>query len=226
MIKAGGNLSGLEACPQCNVSNPNLAYRSHFYHPHANSTEYLAWIVYQCQTCFDLVAVKTIVSKARMDNGAIAYLIGDPRPTAIIVPTSKSVDGDLPDRPRRYLEQAYRSLNAPDGAIMLAGSAIDAMLKIKGYTEGSVYSRIEKAVEEHVLTAGMRDWAHAVRLESNKPRHADLDEPHGTKTLAEQTIKFAESLGEYLFSLPARIERGRAASAVAIESDEGTASAG
>lgn len=104
---------------------------------------------------------------------------------------------------------------------MLAGSAIDAMLKITGLEDGSVYHRIEEAVKRHILTESMRDWAHAVRLESNKPRHADLSEPHATRDLAEQTIEFAEALAEYLFALPARIERGKIASAAAVSAAGG-----
>lgn len=130
----------------------------------------------------------------------------------VVLPEPTVVDEDLPERAKRYLGQAIESLHAPDGAIMLAGSAIDAMLKEKGYLEGSVYARINKAVDDHVLTVGMSEWAHAVRLEANKPRHADIDDPHATKEMAEQTIKFAEALGEFLFALPARIERGKRAS--------------
>lgn len=110
---------------------------------------------------------------------------------------------------------------------MLAGSAVDSMLKIKGYEFGSVYARIEQAVKDHVLTQEMSEWAHAVRLEANKPRHADIDEPHATRESAQQTIEFAEALGEYLFVLPARIERGKVAASEAVqtselESDSGT----
>ncbi len=100
---------------------------------------------------------------------------------------------------------------------MLAGSAIDAMLKEKGYLSGSLYERINSAVADHILTPSMSDWAHAVRLESNRPRHADLEEPHASRELAEQTIKFAEALGEFLFALPARIERGKMASEQAVQ---------
>lgn len=89
------------------------------------------------------------------------------------------------------------------------------MLKAKGFADGGVYARINKAVEDHVLTEGMSEWAHAVRLEANKPRHADLDEPHATKLMAEQTVEFAQALGEFLFALPARIERGKVASSEA-----------
>ena len=104
---------------------------------------------------------------------------------------------------------------------MLAGSAVDAMLKLKGYDDGSVYSRIEKAVKDGLLTIEMRDWAHAVRLEANKPRHADLDEPHASQESATQTIEFAEALGEYLFVLPERIARGKRAALEAAGTPEG-----
>ncbi|MEO7680189.1 MAG: hypothetical protein ABIS14_05775, partial [Sphingomonas sp.] len=72
-----------------------------------------------------------------------------------IIPQVKSIDADVPLRARTYLSQAINSLSSPDGAVMLAGSAVDAMLKIIGYTEGSVYSRIEKAVEDNILTSPM-----------------------------------------------------------------------
>jgi hypothetical protein len=42
---------------------------------------------------------------------------------------------------------------------MLAASAVDAMLKQRGYTEGSLYARIEKAANDNVLTSEMAPWA-------------------------------------------------------------------
>lgn len=35
---------------------------------------------------------------------------------------------------------------------MLAASAVDAMLKLTGYNEGNLYSQIEKAANDHVIT--------------------------------------------------------------------------
>jgi hypothetical protein len=91
---------------------------------------------------------------------------------------------------------------------MVAGSAVDAMLKELGYVEGSLYTRIDKAVDEHKLTQGMGDWAHEVRLGSNRPRHADKDRPHASPKEAEQSVEFAEALGYFLFVLNKRVERG------------------
>lgn len=86
--------------------------------------------------------------------------------------------------------------------------AVDAMLKQLGYTEGNVYDRINKAVEDHKLTEGMGAWAHEVRLGSNRPRHSDANRPHVTSDEAKQSVEFAEALGFFLFVLTKRVERG------------------
>jgi hypothetical protein len=91
---------------------------------------------------------------------------------------------------------------------MVAGSAIDAMLKEKGYLKGSLYERIDKALEDNLLTKGMADWAHSVRLGSNRPRHADADNPNVSPEEAKQSVEFAEALGDFLFVLTAKIEKG------------------
>jgi hypothetical protein len=104
----------------------------------------------------------------------------------------------------------------------MAGSAVDAMLKQLGYIEGSLYARIDKAVAEHKLTKNMGDWAHEVRLGSNRPRHADKDRPHVSSEEAEQSVEFAEALGYFLFVLTTRIERGTKAAIDATGKAEGS----
>ena len=79
---------------------------------------------------------------------------------------------DLPDPARTFLQQAFETLHAPDAATVMAASAVDAMLKDKGYKTGTLYTRIDQAVKENVLTQGMATWAHAVRLEANGVRHS------------------------------------------------------
>ena len=96
----------------------------------------------------------------------------------------------------------------PDGAVMLAASAVDALLKAKEYRDGSLYSRIKNAVDDHLLTPDMGLWAHQVRLEANKPRHADEQEPHASELHAKQSLEFALALANIMFELPARVTRG------------------
>ncbi|MGY5800595.1 DUF4145 domain-containing protein [Rhizobium sp. LEGMi12c] len=116
---------------------------------------------------------------------------------------------------RRFLQQAFETLHAPDAAAVMAGSAVDAMLKASNYCDGSLYTRIDQALKDGLLTRGMADWAHSVRLGSNRPRHADTEKPHVSYDEAKQSVEFAEALGNFLFVLTAKIERGITAAAQA-----------
>jgi hypothetical protein len=124
-------------------------------------------------------------------------------------PAPQSVAEELPPRAKEYLSQAISSVHAPVGSIVAAASAVDAMLKNKGYREGSLYSRIDKAAADHLITAEMAAWAHEIRLEANDQRHADESAELPTAEDAVRVIEFARALGQFVFVLPARVERGR-----------------
>ena len=113
----------------------------------------------------------------------------------------------MPERAKNFLKQAYESRHAPDGALMLAASSIDAMLKDKGLKSGTLYKRIEDATEKNLLTSEMSQWAHEIRLSANEPRHADDDFDGATAQDVEQILEFASALGQYLYSLPARVKK-------------------
>lgn len=95
---------------------------------------------------------------------------------------------------------------------MLCASAVDEMLKLKGYTEGNLYSRINKAAADRLLTEDMANWAHQVRLEANDQRHADMNSLLPTVNEAKQSVEFTKTLAELLFVLPAKVTRGLSAS--------------
>lgn len=101
------------------------------------------------------------------------------------------------------------SRHAPAGAVMLAASSVDAMLKAKGYSEGNLYGRIDQAASDHLITSDMAAWAHDVRLEANGQRHADSDTALPTSADASRVIDFARALAEFLFVLPARVSLGQ-----------------
>jgi hypothetical protein len=155
------------------------------------------WGVFHCPTC----------GKAILGMGAPNETVSNAEVIEIF-PNQKEAHIDIPDIARQFLQQAYETLHAPDAAAVMAGSAVDAMLKAKGYGDGSLYSRIDAAVSDHLLTEAMGLWAHKVRLGSNRPRHADGENPHVSPADAVQSVEFAEALGSFLFVLTARIERG------------------
>lgn len=189
-LVAGEHLE-LEACPWCGVAAPYLAkaHSAQFQSPGRARI----WSLYACRGCAGAVLAEHVI------GGNVALRV---------LPGSRTVADELPDRAREFLRQAVASKAQPTAAVMVAASAVDAMLKAKGLRDGSLYARIDKAAADHIITPEMARWAHQVRLDANEQRHDDEDVPIATPGQAEQAIDFAEALGEYLFVLPSRVTKG------------------
>ena len=183
----------LDRCPHCSVANPNLSNQKFFEtKDHAGGMR-RGWGVYVCSNCGGVVT---------------AWALKQGQETIEIFPKSPQVSEDIPETPKTYLSQAISSIHAPAGAVMLAASSVDAMLKEKGYKEGSLYTRIEKAVKDNLITREMASWAHDVRLDANDQRHADEMANLPDTNDAKRVIDFVTAFGEYMFVLPAKIKRG------------------
>jgi hypothetical protein len=183
----------LERCPFCNVDRPNLNKVWETNPKNSEGDSRGLWRFYQCARCGSIVT---------------AWAKESDRYTDGIIPSPSGVSKDIPNKANSYLLQAVQSLHAPAGAIMLAASSIDAMLKEKGYKEGNLYPRIEQAAKDHLITDGMAKWAHQVRLDSNSQRHADHEASLPTEDEAKKAIKFAQAFGEFLFVLPKMVAKG------------------
>jgi hypothetical protein len=184
----------LRRCPHCNIDNPNLAKNTEFTTTNSEGRASRRWAIYACQGCGGVVT-----AWADHPGGEVQQLF----------PQIVGVHDAIPDRARSYLKQAIESIHAPSGAVMLAASAVDAMLKHKSYVDDSLYTRIDKAAKDHVITEDMAKWAHEVRLDANEQRHSDTDVTLPDTSDAERCVAFAKALGEFMFVLPARVTRGR-----------------
>lgn len=193
------NLAGIPRCPHCGVANPQFMrlWISEGRVPRSTPGPTNYWAIFSCTSCGDCVSAQGGPNQDSAKANVTA-----------IFPEPKKAHKDIPEMARRYLQQAYETLHAPDAAALMAGSAVDAMLKEYDYEEGSLYTRIDKAVNDHLLTDAMGKWAHEVRLESNRPRHADAENPHVSTDEAKQSVEFAEALAYFLFVLKAQIDRG------------------
>jgi hypothetical protein len=193
----GEQLSGLARCPHCNVANPNLmrVWGSQGKTVRRDGGLQKWWGAFGCASCGSIVVAKG-------DHAGAEFIIDE------IFPRPKSAHEDVPEPARTFLQQAYDTLHAPDAAAVMAGSAVDAMLKAQGLVDGSVYQRIDQALAKNILTEGMAKWAHTVRLGANRPRHSDEKKPHVMPDEARQSVDFAEALGNFLFVLSARVNRG------------------
>ena len=188
------NVLKIDRCPHCNVDHPNFSMRADFETTSSEGRDKKRWRAYACTRCGGVVT-------------ASALEIG--KQVIKLFPQASVVDDALPDRARSYLQQAIQSIHAPAGAVMLAGSAVDAMLKDKSYTEGSLYTRINKAAKDHLITSDMASWAHEVRLDANEQCHSDTQAELPTEEDARRAAEFARALGQFLFALSARVTRGR-----------------
>lgn len=192
MPKLESNLI-IKRCPHCNVDNPNLTKTAIFETNSFNGNNKRIWVTYACQRCGGVTT-----AWAYQFNSEIQQMF----------PNAISLDSSIPHRAKAYLDQAIDSLHAPAGSIMLSASSVDAMLKEKGYKDGSLYCRINKAVEDHLITKEMADWAHEVRLDANDQRHADESVDLPTEKDAQITIDFSLALAQFLFVMPSRVQQG------------------
>jgi hypothetical protein len=184
----------ISRCPYCGVDRPNLAKIWESWTHNSEGRGKRFWRAYAC---------------ARFGGLVTAYVKEGEKFTAGIFPFDEGTRSkDIPAKPRAYLEQAIASLHAPAGAIMLAASSLDAMLKEKGLTEGSLYARIDNAAAAGHITAGMAEWAHQVRLDANDQRHADENSGLPTEEDAKRAVRFTEAFAEFLYVLPAMVARG------------------
>ena len=107
----------LDRCPHCRVARPSLGQIWNAGQDHSK-TNTRHWSTYVCRTCGGVV------------------LCGGPADSGLVVteiyPSASEASADIPDRARYYLQQAIDTLHAPAGSVMLAASAVDAMLKAKG----------------------------------------------------------------------------------------------
>jgi hypothetical protein len=182
----------LERCPHCGVAKPRL-YKTHSQETGGSGIAQRTWCTYQCATCTGVMLT------CRPTRAHISEMW----------PSGLEVSDTIPQRARSFLLQAISSQHAPSGAVMLTASAVDAMLKDKGYKQGSLNSRIDEAAKNHLITSEMAGWAHEIRLDANDQRHADEAASLPTKEDAERLIEFASALAQFLYVLPARVARGR-----------------
>ena len=193
MVKLLGQLE-LDRCPYCNVDQPSLHQVAGTFDTSDNASNHQRfWKPYRCLRCGGVVLASSL-----QDGGDVVE----------IYPTSKAVSDEIPEPAKSYLRQAVDSIHAPAGSVMLAASSIDAMLKSKSYREGSLYSRIDLAAKNHLITQEMALWAHNVRLDANEQRHADPESPLPSPDDARRSIDFAVAFAEFLFVLPSKVSKG------------------
>lgn len=114
-----------------------------------------------------------------------------------------------PDNVANYFRQAKDSQNNGnwDAAGAMFGKALEIALKEKfPDIKGKLNVRIQKAADDHKLTAELAGWAHHVRILRNEAVH---DEEPLKQEDVEDVEAFAHVILQYLFTLPGELEEAR-----------------
>lgn len=184
----------LYKCPHCSVDTPNIVSVDNEFSTSAdNGSNKKFWRVYKCMRCGGVITACTFGVSTQVDK---------------IYPEPIMVNEIIPFKVRNFLQQAINSVNSPSGAVMLCACSVDAMLKELGFSEGSLYSRINKSCEKGIITKEMSTWAHQIRLDANDQRHVDEDSTLPSLEDASNSIEFTKILAEILFVIPAKISSG------------------
>jgi Domain of unknown function (DUF4145) len=192
MITIAGGTLKLPRCPYCGIAAPLLSDR--WTGVTEGSDGQRIWHTYECSVCGGVVLGFAPASNPHKGE---------------VYPRLSLPHEAIPERAREFLRQAQETYFQPAASIAMSGSAIDSILKAKGYKKGTLYERIDQAAADHIITDDMAKWGHQIRLDGNDQRHhAEENAPLPTQADAERCAEFALALAEVMFVLPSRVKRG------------------
>lgn len=116
-----------------------------------------------------------------------------------------------PDNVGSFYLQGVKNLQARryDAAGAMFRKTLDTATKAitPEHKSLTLYKRINKLVDDGLLTPAMGDWSHEVRLDGNDAVHDDEPE---TEEDARKAQKFTDAFLQYAFTLPELVSGSRA----------------
>lgn len=108
----------IDRCPHCSIDNPNLQTVFQEFTTNAdNGTNRRIWRIYKCRRCGGVITAYSNYGT----NGFVANFY----------PSLNTIDQNLPNKVKAYLQQAIESTFAPAGSVMLCACSLTRCLKRK-----------------------------------------------------------------------------------------------
>ena len=207
----GSEFLFLYECPHCNRKDPSLQRHGEFILT-SGANKYATresnwWGVFICRSCGGV-----ILAKSEANNRHRLINDGDPQ---CAFPSTFMMPEGIPQNIEEYIEEACCSL--PKSRVVMAASALDAILNDKGYTadhvannfncKGDLYNRIKEAANAGIITQDMADWAHTIRLLANGQRH--ISAKHYTNVTvdeADEVFEYLMTIVQILFTIPNKVK--------------------
>jgi len=119
---------------------------------------------------------------------------------------------DIPSQIAEAFAEASTTLMAqcPRAAAVMSRRTLEAIAEDKGETKGNLSQRLTALDEKGILHSSLAEWVKEVRLIGNTGAHFDPIQKV-SMTDAQQLVSFVRQLLEFIYVLPAELERRRAA---------------
>ncbi len=117
---------------------------------------------------------------------------------------------DYPEDVRDNYREAVRSFQAGNykACVIMVRGALQAAARGLQAKGSSLYQEIEDLAKRHVIPDALKDWAHELRDGGNLVAHPEPGKRVGKEDAAE-LLALAESIFEYLYVVPAEVQRRR-----------------
>jgi hypothetical protein len=129
----------------------------------------------------------------------------------IVYPQVRSnAASDYPEAVRENYVEAQRSLFVQNykSCVVMTRIALQAATRDKQAKGKNLRDEIDNLAATHVIPDALRDWAHEIRDGGNLVAHPEPDK-RVEKEDAEELLSLTESILEYLYVVPAHVERCR-----------------
>ena len=198
----------LDRCSWCAVAKPTLTAKNVDPPISIGNGYVLIWATYTCTSCHHIILAHFTCSSMYVDlNKQIDQKVVMLKTLQYFPSDKNEIDAAIPADIADLMADAIEIKNRPRPCSVACGTAVEAMLKTKSLTNGNLSDRINEAVEKHIITKDMGDWAHHIRLERNANTHEPLGESFTTDD-SNRCIDFMVTLADILFVFPARVTRG------------------
>lgn len=157
-----------------------------------------------CESCLELVLY---VNRPPHDDIVECFEGSDDYPTTLEWPKEETVSPHLPDTVAQLYEEALRTKPASLSSFAVGvRRTLEAIADDTGYNTGPLASRLQQMALANVLPPVVQEIATVLRVLGNKGAHYDEDI---TLEEANTLSKFLQLLIEYLYVVPAELQRIR-----------------
>jgi Domain of unknown function (DUF4145) len=128
----------------------------------------------------------------------------------VVYPRTDATRFGLPETVARALDETLVALNGGAWNLAVTGfrTTLQLAVRDKGAKGRNLREEIEQLAGDGSIPASLKEWAHDIRAAGNDTAHPDQDLPFGEQD-AQELLALTQSILDYLFVVPARVEDRR-----------------